>query len=813
MLNNYIKIALRNIQRNKIHTIINIIGLALGMACTALALIYVWDMLSYDRHNSKHERIYLIQSHFRLNDRETLDNGTFFAIGPTLKDEYPAIEEYVRIYWSNRMSFTDRKKEIIGENAVCYADPQIFKVFDHNFVNGSPEGALDTPHNIVLSESLAKKYFGENDPVGKVLSRNNGTDYTVTGVFEDLPRNTFRRYTALIPMMDITEIYSANQINSRDSCAFFSSTTRLFTYILLRKNSKIESITNDYERFRKKYLAECAARLDRDFKPVFQPLTDVNLHFKPSLDSPPYTLVGVYVLSASAFLIMLISCINYMNLATASSAGRAREVGVRKVLGASKVSLVRQFLCESIIITMISLLFTFMMVELLFPIFNYGAYKERALNMILDPAAFAGIIIVALTVGLIAGSYPAFFLSSFLPAKVIKGDIKHGRGGEKLRKFLVGLQITCSISAITISIINQDQVDFMKQMDIGFNKDNVLIIIPSDSEAIESLPAFKKELFGNSQILRVGQSNTTAGISGVNNWINRIENSEGELVEKTISTGLVDYDFINLMGMEIMDGRSFNREMGSDQAEAFLVNETLVKEMGWTDSPVGKRIQLPWFNNYTRDGKVIGVLKDFYFLNLKTRLQPMILLLNENKALGEMPVLSIKLRDGYSKKTIEFIKKKWLDLNPMQPFEYIFLDEIINSQYQGDEDFAQKINYFAFISIFISCLGLFGLSSFVAEKKNKEVGIRKVNGASIWDIYFHLSYDFVRIVLKSGIVSLFIIFPALIVISDLYPYKPEGFPWGFVIAVLLTLGITIITISYHAIKAALTNPVKALRYE
>ena len=813
MLLNYIKIALRNIHRNKLHSFINIIGLSLGMACSMLAFLHAWNILSYDSHNLKHERIYLVQSHFRLNDREVQDNGSWFSIGPTLKDEYPAVEEYVRTYWSPRISFINSKKEIIGENAVCYADPQIFKVFDHDFIYGSPENALKTPHTIVLSKTLAKKYFGDINPVGKVLSKNNGSDYKVTGVFEDLPLTTFRRYTALMPMTDITEIYSDAQVYSRDSCSFFNSTTSLFTYVLIRNNSKIESIKNNYEQFKSKYLAECGVRLDRDYKPVFQPLTDVNLYFRAAPDSPPYALVGVYVLSTSAFLILLISFINYMNLATAGSAGRAREVGVRKVLGAGRASLRKQFLCESIIITLIALLSSFVIVELLFPVLIPGDFKEKPLDLILDPTVLGGVTLLTLIAGLFAGSYPAFFLSSFLPSKVLKGDIKHGKGGEKFRRFLVGLQITCSLSAITFSILNQGQVEFMKNMYPGFNKNNVLIITPSDPKAIQSIPAFKNELLENNRILAAAQSDMTAAIGGGHNWIVRIENPEGKIVEKTINIGLVDYDFIDLMEMKTKEGRSFDREMGADQTEAFIVNETLVKEMGWTDSPVGKHINLPFPDNKTRDGKVIGVLKDFHFTSLKTRLQPMILLLNENKDLGEMPVLSIKFRDGYSKDTIELIKKKWLNLNPMQPFEYVFLEDVINSQYQGNENFTKKINYFAVISIFISCLGLFGLSSFVAEKKTKEIGIRKVNGASIWDIYFHLSYDFLKIVFKAGIVSLIILFFTQMEMNNLFPYKPEGFPWGFIFAVLITLGITILTISYHAIKAALTDPVKALRYE
>jgi putative ABC transport system permease protein len=812
MLSNYIKIAFRNLFRHKIYSIINIMGLAIGMACAILLLLFVRDELSYDRHNSKYKRIYMVQSHFTFEGREPYYYGSSFAIGPTLKDEYPAVEESVRTYQSDRIYFFDQKREPIGEDSVCYADPAIFKAFDHKFIYGSPEGAMDTPKSIVLSETLAKKYFGEQNPVGKTLSRNNGVDYIVKGVFKDLFHNSIRRYTALIPMMDLTEIFGVETLNSRGSCDFYFCSSNIFTYVLINENADIKSITGDLERFRKKYITECGKKQNGDFEPIFQPLTDVYLHYRSSLDSTPLILLRIYLLTFLALSILIIACINYMNLATARSAGRAREVGVRKVLGADKSSLIRQFLCESMIISVVALLIALTLIELFLPSFNNLAAKEIAFSVISEPTVFTGLLVVTLIVGLISGSYPAFSMSSLIPANVIRGDTQLRKGRGRLRKLLVIVQFTISIIVIITAMLSQRQMNYLHHMDLGFNKNNVLVITAMDTKVIGSISTFKNEILKNNGVLAVSRSNNTAG-TGDSHGTYSIEDSRGKMVNKWVSQVTVDFDFIDLMGMKVLEGRSFRREIGTDQTEAVLVNETLVKEMGWSGSPIGKRIQLGDGNN-KRNGKVIGVLKDFYFQSLATRLMPMIVLLKENTDNVKWPlVVSIKTHPENSEKTIEFIKKKWLELNPRQPFEYKFLDDIIRKQYQDNDKFASIFNYSAFLSIFISCLGLFSLTSFLAEKRTKEIGIRKVHGASVWNILFLLSYDFIKLVLISIIIAWPTAYYANARLLEIYAYRVEMSWLLFVLGACIALLIALITVSYHAIKAALTDPVKALRYE
>ena len=813
MLINYIKIAFRNIVRHKVYSIINIMGLAIGMACAILLLLLVRDQLSYDKHNSKYKRIYMVHSHYRFQGEDQYNLGSSFALAGALKDEYTSIEESVRTGIYDTFYFINQQREPIGEDDVCYADPAIFRVLDHEFICGTPEGALDDPHSIVLSETLAKKYFGEQNPVGKALSRNNGVDYIVKGVFKDLPRQSFRSYTALIPMKDLAEKIDSENLISRRSDAFFYIWGQNYTYVLLKENAEIESITGDYKRFKEKYIAEFARQTDSDFEPIFQPLEDVYLHQTIPPESFQRGLFDMYVLSILALLILIISCLNYMNLATAISAGRTREVGVRKVLGADRVSLIGQFLCESMVITMTALFIALGLIELFLPAYNNLLGIDVSLisfGVFGSPAVIVGLIAFALIVALASGSYPAFVLSSFLPINIIRSGIQSGKGKGLLRKVLVVVQFAISIIIIFITLAYQEQINYVQKMDLGFNKNDVLGIKPRGIESKKTISSFKKEILNNSEILAVATSNTTAGHNSVWQSPFTIEDSGGAFINKPFSYVLVDYDFIDLMGMKVLEGRSFSREMGTDQTGAFLVNETLVKEMEWTDSPIGKRVQAQWAG---RDGIVIGVLRDFYFLSLHQKLSPIIIMLNENAPTDLINVVSIKIRPENSARTIEFIKKKWLDLNPMEPFEYKHLEDRISKQYLSEERGGRLMNYSSILAIIISCLGLFSLSSFEAEKRTKEIGIRKVNGASIWNIFFLLSYNFIKLVLISGIIA----YPILIAMGNTLPrtyyYNPPDDPWLFIKVVSMVLVITLATVSYHAVKSALSDPVKALRYE
>ena len=808
MLTNYIKIAIRNILRNKLHSFVNIMGLAIGIASAVLLLLMVREMLSYDRHHSKHERIYMVQSKYNFQGKDIFARGSAIPVGPALKAEYPVIEEFVRNFSAPRTFFMDKKGEIIAEDDICYADPEIFKVFDHKFIYGIPEGALDSPNTIVLNKTLAEKYFGEENPIGKTLSRNNGADYTVTGVFEDLSKNSIRHYAALLPMQEFAAFYGVEEFNSMESRKFFGSSSSRFTFILLHENTDIASIKNNYNRFYVKYIAETKENEGLDLTLVFEPLADAFLNYSPVQHIPPIYKMAIIMLLFLALFILIIACINYMNLATARSETRAMEVGVRKVMGAGRFLLIRQFLCESVVITLTAMLISLVLIELCIPYLNNFEALGLSFNISMSPALLGMLLITTLTVGILSGSYPALVLSSFLPAQVFRGGRQTGKRKGRLRKLLVIVQFTLAILVINTTFVFQKQVDFWLNPDLGFNMDDVLVIESKAPIVKKAIPSLKQELLKNRDISAVSGSSFTVG-TGSSTTILKVENSEKELVDLFTAHLSVDFDFFDMMGIAVLEGRSFSREITTDKDSAFLVNETLVKEMGWADSPIGKRIK-----GRVRDGKVIGILRDFHYQSLIAKLTPMVVDLNNNVLNEGLPVTYIKINSKNTQKILEYIEQKWKELIPMYPFEYEFLKDTYAKPYEFPRKLLQIFNVFAFLCVFISCLGLFGLSSFTTERRTKEIGIRKVHGASVVNLLINISSNFVKLVFISGIISGVMCYYTISDLGQMWVYHPEINRWGInLVGIGIALAIALVTVSYHAIKAALTDPVKTLRYE
>jgi putative ABC transport system permease protein len=808
MLINYIKIAIRNILRNKLHSFVNIMGLAIGIASAVLLLLMVREMLSYDKHHSKHERIYMIQSKYNFQGKDLFTRGTAIPVGPALKKEYHIIKEFVRNISAPRMFFMDNKGEIIGEDDICYADPVIFKVFDHKFIYGSHEGALDSPNTIVLNKTLAQKYFGEENPIGKTLSRNNGVDYTVTGVFDDLSRNSIRHYAALLPMQEFATNYGIEEFNSMEWGRFYSADSSWFTFILLHENADIASIKNNYNRFHEKYIAESNQR-NNDLTLVFEPLADAFLNYRPFQEMPPVYKMTISMLLFLALVILMVACINYMNLATARSETRAREVGVRKVMGAKRFLLIRQFLVESVVITITAMLISLVLIELSIPYLNNFEALNLSFNISMSPALLAMLLIITLTVGILSGSYPALVLSSFLPAQVFRGGRQTGKTKGRLRKLLVIVQFTMAILVINFTLIMQKQVDFWLNSDLGFNMDNVLVIESNAPSIKKTIPSLKQELLRNKDIYAVSGSHGAVGTFSSTTTV-KIENPENELIDFHTGYLSVDFDFIDMMEIEVIEGRPFDRKIASDRDSAFLVSETVVKEMGWTDSPIGKRVQ-----GRVRDGKVIGVLKDFHFHGLYEKLRPMTVFIDQNVPDEGLRATYIKINPETTERTLEYIEQKWKELVPTYPFEYVYLDDsIVKQWYEFPRKLLQIFNLFAFLCVFISCLGLFGLSSFITERRTKEIGIRKVHGASVLNILVNISSNFVKLILTSGIISGLICYYTISDLGQMWVYHPEINRWGTnLVGIGIALAIALVTVSYHAVKAAMTDPVKTLRYE
>lgn len=791
------------------------------MACVILLFLFIRDELSYDKHHSKHDRIYMVQTCAKSETEERYGIYSPLALGPALKDEYPVIEESVRTYRSGGLQFIEPKGEVITEDDIYYADPGMFKVFDFEFIYGTPDGALDSPDTIVLSRFLAEKYFGDENPVGKIIKRNNGGAFTVKGVYEDLPRNSFRRYRALIGIKNLKELFGNEDFqDDRTPDAFFARIASTYTYILLSENAAIESITSDLNRFKEKYYAEVARQTGRELEAIFVPLDEVYLRggAPPGVESPKLT--RIYILSALALFILIIACINYMNLSTARSAGRAKEVGVRKTLGAGRASLIRLFLGESMVISMVAFIISLVIAELLLPLFNDLTYKQIVFSVFREPAVLTGLVVILLAVGLLSGSYPAFALSSYNPAQVIKGEDKSKTGRGILRKILVIVQFAISISVITSAMLLNDQMDYIMHMDLGFNKENILTIMPGsekftpgDSSENDRINTFMSEIRSGSNILSVTRSSVSTAALGIWTTNGKVEDSKGEMISKIFRYTFVDHDYIDLMQMKILQGRSFSREMETDESSAVIINETFVKQMGWGDSAIGKRMQLDIVGE-EKNVKVIGILKDFYFQSLHNEIAPQVVLLDTDASQIVMPVISIKLKPENRKKTMNFLEAKWSEIYPMEPFEYSYLEDRIDNQYMNEEQLIIVFNYFVFLCVSISCLGLFALSSFITEKKNKEIGIRKVHGASVCEIIYKLSFDFIKLIIISGVIAWPVTYYMMGgYLSGLFPYRTPIDPWIFIVTACIAIFIAIITTGFHVIKAALQNPVKALRYE
>jgi putative ABC transport system permease protein len=814
MLLNYIKIALRNFTRHKVYAAIDIMGLAVGMACAVLLLLFVQDELSYGRNNSKYDRIYMVQTHRVYEGVERFHQvSPSFTFGQALKNQFPVIEECVRTYPTGSIYFVGPNGQFVSEENVWFADPEIFDVFDHQFVYGSPEDALDGLGTIVLSESFAKRYFGKKNPVGETLPIQNGGGYIVKGVFEDLPQNSFQRYDALISTSEMIKGTGSQEISDN---FFVAVSYPVYAYLLLSEHADISDVADNYGVHKEKILAESdlayinRPEIDTKVEPIFKTLADNYLNSRPWPNFPISILQRVYIMAAIALLILAIACINYMNHATARSSGRAREVGIRKVLGAGRSSLIRQFLCEAVITTLAAMLIALVLIELFLPDFNSLVGKELRFGAGMD--LFSGLVLTTLLVGIAAGSYPAFLLSSFLPARVLRAGAKSGADGGRLRKVLVVIQYALSIVIITCTMTLIGQMSYIRHKDLGYNPSGVFIIDPSSSGENISIQTLKNELLKNSSsILAVTNSSMTAGGEGSHRMLEGVRGmgQNGGWKETDANLLSVDTDFLDLMEMEVLDGRSFNKDLKSDETKV-LVNEAFVRDMGWTDSAVGKRIE------FGRQLMVLGVLKNFYFSSLRQEIEPMLIMLEEDAGMYHFPaseLISIRIQPGQTEKAMRFIEEKWLEMYPEIPVEIRSAEDIIDSQYQAEETAIRIFICAAFLCIFVSFLGLFGLSYFVAETRTKEIGIRKTFGASAWRIATRLSFGFLQLAAFSIIIAWPVAYYAMDRWLDNFAYRLEISPWQFILSAGTALLIALAAVAFHTLKAAMTDPVKALRYE
>ena len=800
MFKNYLKIAVRNIFRHKAYSLINICGLALGMACCILILLFIQDELNYDRYPDQSQQIY------RLALEADVGGGTrrIAPVGPPYAEIFgeamPEIQKTVRINRGERVLVGYGNKKFF-EEYFFYADPTIFEMFTFRILQGDPASALATPFSVVLTEAMARKYFGSDDPIGQTITLGNEHDFQVTAVMQDIPAGSHFSFDFVASLETLADLHGKRYLTHPGYLSFY-------TYLLLEKNANPGELTQKIAALvSQKFGAKLAAT--RRF--FLQPLESIHLHSQLEGELEANSSVSfMYIYAAIALFILLIASFNFMNLSTARSANRAKEVGMRKVLGAFRMQLIKQFLGESILLSFLSLVFAGGIAVLLLPLFNSLTSKELALEHFLGSGLFLAFLGIVLLIGICAGLYPAFFLSAFQPVRTLKGKFGTAGRSSSLRRILVVAQFSISVVLITGTLIIQKQLRYMRGQNLGFNQEQVVIIPMYDENVIKTYDSLKQELLRNPAIISASASSSVPGKPG---WsiAYRYEGAPDGQYESLI-TFFVDYDFVETLGLTLLAGRNFSQAFPSDPDNAFIINETAVEKFGWTD-PLNKEIIWPSdlrrLDAIVKQGRVVGVVKDFNVTSLHENIGPVILQIRPQN----LSYISLRIRPRDISSTLAFIQDKWTQFSPAFPYEYSFLDEDFDKLYRADAKIGRIIGMFSLLAIFIACLGLFGLGSFSAEQRTKEIGIRKVLGASAGGVVLLLSKEFAKWVLAANVIGL----PAAYFVMQRwlqnFAYR-TGFGVGvFVLSLGLTLAIALITVSYQSIRAAVANPIDSLRYE
>jgi predicted permease len=775
MLINYLKITIRNIRRHKAYSFINIAGLAIGIASCILIMLWVQDELSYDRFHEHSDSLYVA----------TFSNGstvTPTALSGFLKAEYPEVLHTSRFagMGSNLLKYED--KEIYEAGGVM-VDPEFVKMFTISFLRGDRETMLNEPNSILISEKLAHKYFGNKDPIGQTMTFAASIDLKVTGVFEDYPSNSHISFEYILPLS-----LSKNWNPNPDTW----EVNNIRTYVQLQEGTPVGSVDSKISDVVERHRPQ-------DKRPLsLQPVTRLHLN--------PYQhhgiIIYVYLFSALAFFILLIACINFINLTTAKSSTRAKEVGVRKTVGAYRIHLIRQFFGESLFLTLIASAVGIGFAVLVLPGFNNLSGKTFSWEVLLQQAVLLGTFCILILTVLIAGSYPAIFLSRFQPARVLTGKLKTGMKGGMLRKVLVVVQFSLSVFLILGTVMIYRQVHFLQGRDVGYDREYV-VIFDIGRQIIQKRDTIKTELLSNPNIQHVTlvdvapyrwQSN--AGVGDVH-W----EGKTNQQVKMVMTT--VDYDFLDTFGLEMAEGRFFSKEYSTDATESFVVNQAAVKAMEM-DDPVGKELKVWDFNR-----RIIGVVKDYHFESLHNPIIPMAMRIDPRW----YQQACVRISPHRVSDTLAFLEKKWKEIYPRYPFEYRFLDDVLQSLYRAEQSIGTVVTVFTVLAVFISCLGIFGLSSYTAEQRTKEIGIRRILGASISSVVKHISKEFVFLVIIANVIAWPLAYFLISQWLQGFAYRIAMGWMIFILAGIVVLVLSLFTISWQIIRAATANPVASLRYD
>ena len=803
MFRNYFKTAIRNILKQRIYSLINIIGLSIGIASFVLIGLYIADELSYDRYHEKSDRIYRLVNVYDFNGVGENSASAPFPVAFTLKNEYPGlIEEVCRVFnFQVSRSLVEYHEKSFNEREIFFADSTFFELFDYEFIMGDPETALQESNSVVITQKAAKKYFGDENPMGRVLRYDDRLNLSITGLIKDVPMQSHFQFGLMASMSTVRQITHGQLPRTWvwNPC---------WTYVLLKEGASPQALEKDLGNFVNRYFYDAEKE---NISLYLQSLEDIHLKSKLDYEIEPNNDIGnIYILAAIAFFLLIIASINFMNLATATSAGRSKEIGVKKVVGADRKQIIRQFLGESVLMSFFAMIIAMLLIELSLSTFNDFTAKEISLSRLLQPAYFGALLLITVFTGFLSGIYPAFYLSSFKPVKVLKGKISKGAKSGRSRKILVIMQFAISIALIISTFIAYDQISHIRNADLGFKKDNIIIIPINRTNIAEDFIEFKREIQQNPDIYSV---------TAMDDILGKAHNThefrpEGYPEDKWnfYPALVVHHDFVKTFDIEIIAGRDYSEFHKTDPMKGLLINEAMVKHLGWKspEDALGKKLK-----TIRGDEQVIGVTNNFNVASLHQSAGPFALNMKEQEwSINWFTnFMAVRYIPGKEKEVLAFLEKKWNEREGQRPFEYSFLQNELRQLYEGEEKLGKLSLVFTALIIFIAALGLFGLASFMAEQRTKEIGIRKVLGARPYTIVRLMSIDFMKLVLIATLIA----WPLSYLFMDNwlqnFAYRTRIDLLLFILAAVISAMIALLITGYKAYLASRTNPVDTLKYE
>jgi len=791
MFRNYVLVAFRNMRKYKINSIINIIGLSIGIAGSMLLAFWVYNELNYDKQFQDHERIHRIWLEIKTKTSTRQFSGICPPVAPLLKEKYPQVEETARIIPAGPYVVYYKQKKFY-ERSVFYADKELLSVFSYHFLRGNPKDALERPNTAVLTESTARKYFGDEDPLQKIIKRGP-REFEITGVIKDLPQNTHFKFDFLLSLKTLESWGEMQNWHS----------TMSYTYVKLRENVNVEQFEQQISLIKYENSAN-GTNSGKRWEFSLQKVSDIHLYSHTSDEMEPSgNPFYVYLFMVIALVILILASLNFVNVSVATAISKAREIGIRKVNGAGRKDLIKQYLLETLLYVIISFFIALLLLNILSPLLGDTVIGIADMQYV---QLFLFFILFVIIIGVVAGIYPAIYLSSFKPADVIKGREAKAFGKLRLSTLLVIFQFAITAILIISTLMIHWQVNYMKNQNLGFRKDRMLVLAASEAELDKNHSIVKNEFGKVPGVLNVTASGGIPGFDMANFGCRLL----GEEAQKNVSMYFLftDYDFIDLYELEVITGRKFDRKITSDLEGSFIINESVVRLFGWKtpDESLGRTLRMGWNN---REGKIIGVVKDFHYKSLVEEIEPLILFVLPDG----FRTLTLKVSNDDLQSTVAAVSSKWGQMFPKLPFEYSFLDDSFNRQYKSEEESSMIFTIFTILAIFISCLGLFGLSLLLTQYRTKEIGIRKIFGATVCSLLRLYMKSFMKWILFANLLAWPLAYYIILKWLDNFAYRTSIKIEAFAIATILTIVFAFVAIAYSVIKSSIRNPVEALRYE